>query len=327
MDEQPPQDAPARVIPRATTGAQAVLATVTQRVQPAEAVELARACQSLAFECARWQPSVVFYAERGAGPLATMVAEFAALDERSWPLVPLAIGTATDLATGKLGGLKPTQKDEIIQGAVACWRATLPGRQRVRTALFLDEAQGGGTSSMAARLLLQQLRALPRFQRLIVTTVMDTRAKQRKKAEFHRMLDRHEPDLLLQVLQAPLFTVDRVPLLNALLLPLPDAAGNRRPNEHLMVMRLVNEEARCFFRVLALSVRYPEALAAALARFSDPDPLSWTRVPDAGGAQGEPVVELRRALDALLFEDVADGTNTPAAANLDWFRRLLAHLR
>lgn len=326
MDKPVADDAPAHAISSSVPAStRDLFATIVQRVRPAEAADLALACQSIALECARWRPSAIFYAERGAGPLATMVEQSAAAEGRRWPLVPLAIGTATDPMSGRLRGFTPTQKEEIIQGAVALWRASLPAHASVRTALLLDEVQGGGTISTAARLLVRQLHELDSFRRLVVVATVDTRARRPKKQPFHAMLDGQDPALLLQTIQAPLYTVDRVPFLNTLLLPYSDEAGNRRSQEHVMAMRVINEDAQTFFRVLALAARFPTALAAALTRVAGTGTQDSQSVVALPASLGQPEREIEHGL-AVLLGDVTAENPARVTGIRDWFARFLAHL-
>jgi hypothetical protein len=208
----PPMEA-ARPVDVMTTGASHL-----------EVLDFVAGCEVIRWTIQKERADIVFFPQRGAGPIQWTVEALMANDPVEAPLfVELPIGTHIPINTNeehpKPGGLKPGEKNNVVAEVIDELEETgfyVPGRTKL---MLVDEVQKGGTISQAAMSINAAMRQKGRddMRQLSVVAVQDMRSSDtelRKTDKYKRLISNENKRFRATVVPLALFTVDRTDLLD-----------------------------------------------------------------------------------------------------------------
>lgn len=185
-----------------------------------EALDFMAGCEMVSQAITKERAGVVFFPQRGAGPMEWTITELVQSAQGETPLfVDLPIGTHVTIneERPRYGGITPTEKatvvgetfDDLIELG-----AYVPGETRL---MLIDEVQKGGTISRAALEISRAMRARGDNAKLSVVAVQDNRndlVGMQKTREFQIMATNASKYCRTNVVHMALFMVDRPMLLD-----------------------------------------------------------------------------------------------------------------
>lgn len=250
--------------------------SITRYTTAGEAYDMVKA-SALAVEIIeKEQPSVVFFPQRGAGPVRLVVEEM--LDQLGADkpeFVDLPIGTSNHVDTHSESGLSKGQKRMVIKDSfegLAESGVYEPGKSKM---MILDEVQKGGTISQASKIIKQTMKEHDDNSELVVLAIQDSRGEiigTSKSEDFRRLSANEIKGIKTYVIPANLFTVDKLPYLDTVV---TDKSDNKEDPIGLDNFEtLENTSAHELFRVLTRAYMYPDEAEGELRLLKDGKLLS-----------------------------------------------------
>lgn len=230
------------------------------KVEPKEAAAFIRGCREIYNLTVDIDPDVIFFPERGAGPITWTLDVFGDFDGRKLPKVSLLLGTHIEVETGKEGGITKGEKRLVIEDGL---RRASELYGSIRKPLLIDEAQSGATLRTAAHFLYSHLRNQGITELLYVIAAQDTRngwLTHKKAHGFSTIVSNNRPHIKADVVEMPLFSTDRQVFLNHISYSLNEEPA-RRPMRQKLIYNL---EAIQFISSLASALVKPQDFDEAI---------------------------------------------------------------
>ena len=281
---------------------------VVQGVQPLEAMQFVRGCQKIFDYVAQISPDVIFFPERGAGPINWTLDALGSLYGKKYRELHLPLGTHIEIETGKESGLSKREKRKVIKDGI---RKTMELHGPIRRPLLIDESQLGYTSLIAAHFLYHHLQIPGMSEKLYVIFAQDSRSSWLNALGFRTLASNKHPHVQTEIVELPLFYVDRQVLLNHILYP-TDGDPLQRPLRQKIVQ---NVDAIELIRNLALATVCPkdfeEALATTIAN----------QMPESGTNKENERIRnhLSQWIRSLLVSDNENPHHANRETILNWF--------
>lgn len=270
---------------------------LAREVPPGHALDFVQGCKVFAEIIAKESPDIVFFPQRGAGPIEWTTKAFINEEKTHTPrMVDLPLGTHIaindETDTRHESGISGQSKIALIEEMFTRLEdegAYVPGESRL---MLIDEVQKGGTITQAAHAIAQAMRRRGDEEPLRVIAVQDSRANligDDRKQSYRRLAANEREGFITNVVPTTLFMVDRHYFL--------DAIWNTLPGDHGQLDGFIineNREARRMFRTLVDVFRNPEQALEELEALSRHD-----LAPDLG----------RTVLQNELMETITDPRN------------------
>jgi hypothetical protein len=234
---------------------------LTKIIDPNEVVDLAASSNIVAGIIEKEDPDIVFFPQRGAGPIQWMCEEM--LEQRGvkTPLsVDIPLGTHTDVRTRLQSGLTPEQKDVIIEDVLQRLQDEGVYQPGISKLMIIDEVQKGGTITQAAHRLKHSMQKREDDSSLSVVAIQDSRSQligMQRAHDFKRLAANEDEGYKTFVVPTALFTVDRSQFLDIIASDLDEQAYSESPLERLKTVE--NQESREIFRSFARAFHAPDS--------------------------------------------------------------------
>ena len=226
-----------------------------------EALDFVAGCEMIAQAITKERAGVVFFPQRGAGPMEWTIealAKTAPVPQETPLFVDLPIGTHITINDEHPGqaGITPSEKAAVVQDTFqelvdsGCY---IPGETRL---MLVDEVQKGGTISRAALEISKAMRAYGDDAKLSVVAVQDNRndlVGMEKTEGFRIMASNASKYCRTSVVNMALFMVDRTVLLDQIW----KLSGGKVSSQDDFEMQ-PNDDARRMFRTLVEVYRRPK---------------------------------------------------------------------
>lgn len=239
---------------------------VGKEIRPSDVVEFVQICRGIFNTVRAINPDVIFIPERGAGPISWALETYEDMEDTHFFKAYLPIGTKINLDEGDITGSTKPEKYELISAWVDRTMEAKPG---ITKPLILDEVQSGSTLRTASQILMRVLREKLGLELLSVVGVEDALVDRPRAHGYGSIIEGKRIDMAGFHYKAPLFHVDRQPLLNHIV-RYQDTTGDeiseatdRLPGQLDVVF---NVEAINLYRNLVYAVNYPALFKVALDR-------------------------------------------------------------
>lgn len=234
---------------------------VIQRVQPMEAMQFVKGCQTIFDYVVQINPDVIFFPERGAGPINWTLDSLGSLYGKKYIGLPLPLGTHIEIETGKESGLSKGEKRMVVEDGI---KRTMELHGPIRRPLLIDEAQSGSTILTAAHFLYNRLQITGMSEKLYVIVAQDSRngwLTNKRAHGFRTLVSNRRPHIQAEIVELPLLYTDRQIFLNHILYSI-DEDPLQRPLRQKIVQ---NTDAMELVSNLALATVSPKDFERALA--------------------------------------------------------------
>jgi len=217
----------------------------------------------------RDNPDMVFFPDRGAGPLMWTIEAYESKDNAfdravRIPKTTLPIGTTTTILNARNSGVNEIEKTIIIREELKRLRDNGLMPQECRHVVLIDEAQSGTTSAQATKLLKIALGENPPLITYIACKDERSGIKIRPATyPYKSMVSGEISGIEGFSIPIPMFYIDSAPLLDIIVKP-EVRVGSSPENWLKMLTKIHNTGARDTFQNITLLVLLPELINVAL---------------------------------------------------------------
>lgn len=256
----------------------------------------------------RDNPDMVFFPDRGAGPLMWTIEAYESRDNAfgkavKIPKATLPIGTTTTILNVRNSGVNEIEKTVIIKEELKRLRDNGLMPQECRHVVLIDEAQSGTTSAQAAKILKSVLGENPPLITYIACKDERGDIKIRPATyPFKSMVSGEVKGIEGFSIPIPMFYIDSAPLLDVIVKP-EVKVGSSPENWLKMLTKIHNTGARNTFESITLLVLLPELINVAL----DPQ-----RSQEYSGTNLEGLANKVKSWISDVYESLPIDSNLPA---------------
>jgi len=211
---------------------------LVDRTDPHQFLDFLHGVNRIGDEMARSAPDVVFFPQRGAGPISWVLRTMIESDHiaSSAAFVELPIGTHT-APDGQQKGLKGSEKTNLIEGVLDAIEKEKGAVSDMRF-MLIDEVQKGGTITAATQKLRSALRHHDATEPLAVIAAVDSRIDRRLSPLVPRYTTMLGDTEDIHQVSLPLFTVDCTALLDCIIVAEQGAVVEHRTIQNVISRKL-----------------------------------------------------------------------------------------